>query len=252
MSTLGTLAPAADTELFADTLSCELRLPAGFHVTADPGSHATAETLLRSLGQVEDLRSEDSSEERGELPLLVQRMDAKLDLILALIGRLVRQSDTPWRWARCIGRCAASGWPARTRTRPARLAAFCCSRRTGFLNCYNCLPTSWRAQAMVNSTGCGYALPHWGPVCRTPWNVICFVCIAVRSPTPVASAEPMVGAQAPRRLRCPLQKKVSSPPCESSSSTITPLFALACRGCCRPFPASMWSAKRAMRNKPWT
>lgn len=91
MSTLGTLAPAADTELFADTLSCELRLPAGFHVTADPGSHATAETLLRSLGQVEDLRSEDSSEERGELPLLVQRMDAKLDLILALIGRLVRQ-----------------------------------------------------------------------------------------------------------------------------------------------------------------
>ena len=38
---------------------------------ADPGSHATAETLLRSLGQVEDLRSEDSSEERGELPLLV-------------------------------------------------------------------------------------------------------------------------------------------------------------------------------------
>lgn len=94
MSTLGTLAPAADTELFADTLSCEPRLPAGFHVTADPGSHATAETLLRSLGQVEDLRSEDSSEERGELPLLVQRMDAKLDLILALIGRLVRQSDT--------------------------------------------------------------------------------------------------------------------------------------------------------------
>ncbi|MEG8101614.1 PilZ domain-containing protein, partial [Xanthomonas hortorum] len=34
------------------------------------------------------------SEDRGDMPLLVQRMDAKLDLMLALIGRLVRQADT--------------------------------------------------------------------------------------------------------------------------------------------------------------
>ncbi|QJD67690.1 PilZ domain-containing protein [Xanthomonas campestris pv. badrii] len=94
MSALGTLAPDAEAELFADTLSCQLRLPAGFHAGGDAGAHSAAETLLRSLGQVEDLRSEEASEDRGELPLLVQRMDAKLDLMLALIGRLVRQGDS--------------------------------------------------------------------------------------------------------------------------------------------------------------
>ncbi|MEA5123919.1 PilZ domain-containing protein [Xanthomonas floridensis] len=94
MSAPGTLAPAAEAELFADTLSCEVRLPAGFHAGGDAGAHSAAETLLRSLGQVEDLRSEEASEDRGELPLLVQRMDAKLDLMLALIGRLVRQGDS--------------------------------------------------------------------------------------------------------------------------------------------------------------
>ncbi|MCC4604945.1 PilZ domain-containing protein [Xanthomonas campestris] len=94
MAALGTLAPAAEAELFADTLSCQLRLPAGFHAGGDAGAQSAAETLLRSLGQVEDLRSEEASEDRGELPLLVQRMDAKLDLMLALIGRLVRQGDS--------------------------------------------------------------------------------------------------------------------------------------------------------------
>ncbi|MBB3805103.1 hypothetical protein FHT03_001782 [Xanthomonas arboricola] len=94
MSALGTLAPAAEAELFADMLSCELRLPAGFRAGGDAGAHSAAETLLRSLGQVEDLRSEETSEDRGDLPLLVQRMDAKLDLMLALIGRLVRQGDS--------------------------------------------------------------------------------------------------------------------------------------------------------------
>ncbi|MFA0923745.1 PilZ domain-containing protein [Xanthomonas fragariae] len=93
MTALGALAPSADAELFADTLSCQLRLPAGFCAGSDAGSHSAAETLLRSLGQVEDLRSDETSEDRGELPLLVQRMDAKLDLMLALIGRLVRQGE---------------------------------------------------------------------------------------------------------------------------------------------------------------
>ncbi|MCD0245138.1 PilZ domain-containing protein [Xanthomonas melonis] len=93
MSAPGTLAPSAEAALFADTLSCQLRLPAGFRAGADAGAHSAAEALLRSLGQVEDLRSEEAGEDRGELPLLVQRMDAKLDLMLALIGRLVRQGD---------------------------------------------------------------------------------------------------------------------------------------------------------------
>ncbi|TQT37040.1 PilZ domain-containing protein, partial [Xanthomonas perforans] len=56
MSALGTLAPSADAELFADTLSCQLQLPAGFRAGSDAGAHSAAETLLRSLCQGEDLR----------------------------------------------------------------------------------------------------------------------------------------------------------------------------------------------------
>lgn len=95
----------AESQLFDDALSCELLQPAEFRAGSGGGRQAAAESLLRALGQIEDLRSEDSTEERGELPLMVQRMDAKLDLLLALIGRLVRQGEDfpalrPVRWSR--------------------------------------------------------------------------------------------------------------------------------------------------------
>ena len=96
---------AAESELFEQTLSCELSLPAEFHLGSAQVRQGAAEALLRGLAQIEDLRSEDSHEERGELPLIVQRMDAKLDLMLALLGRLGRQSQEapalrPVRWSR--------------------------------------------------------------------------------------------------------------------------------------------------------
>ena len=98
-------AQAAEAGLFGDGLSCEALLPAGFVPGHGHGRLPQAEALLRGLAQVEDLRSEDSSEEkRGELPLLAQRMDAKLDLMLVMIGRLLRQNDQaqptrPVRWS---------------------------------------------------------------------------------------------------------------------------------------------------------
>lgn len=90
-------AQAAEAGLFAETLSCAAMLPADFHAgAASPGRLPQAEALLLGLAQVEDLRGEDGSEEkRGELPMLVQRMDAKLDLMLVLLGRLARQSMDP-------------------------------------------------------------------------------------------------------------------------------------------------------------
>jgi hypothetical protein len=96
---------AAESQLFDETLSCELSLPAEFRVGSTHGRQAAAEALLRGLAQVEELRSDDGHEERGELPLLVQRMDAKLDLMLALLGRLARQAHAelplrPVRWSR--------------------------------------------------------------------------------------------------------------------------------------------------------
>ncbi|AKC87990.1 PilZ domain-containing protein [Pseudoxanthomonas suwonensis] len=89
-------AQAAEAGLFEETLSCEAVLPACFIPDGGHGRLPQAETLLRGLAQVEDLRSDETGEEkRGELPLLAQRMDAKLDLMLVLLGRLVRQSERP-------------------------------------------------------------------------------------------------------------------------------------------------------------
>lgn len=95
----------AETELFQDTLSCELALPADFRVGNGVGRFSAGEALLRGLAQVEDMRSDDGNEERGELPLQLQRMDAKLDLMLVLLGRLARQNEDalplrPLRWSR--------------------------------------------------------------------------------------------------------------------------------------------------------
>ncbi|MEE7559405.1 PilZ domain-containing protein, partial [Xanthomonas sp. Kuri4-2] len=95
----------AESELFDGALSCELLQPAEFRLGNMPGGVAPAETLLRGLAQIEDLRSEDSKEERGDLPLMVQRMEAKLDLMLLLLGRLARQAGDalplrPVRWSR--------------------------------------------------------------------------------------------------------------------------------------------------------
>lgn len=100
-------AEAAEAALFDDTLVCDVLLPAGFSTRATAAIRlAQAETLLKGLAQIEDLRSEEGAEEkRGELPLLAQRMDAKLDLVLVLLGRLVRQNSEQLpvrsvRWSR--------------------------------------------------------------------------------------------------------------------------------------------------------
>lgn len=98
-------ADGVETALFDETLACDAILPAGFVPGTGAGQLQQAEALLRGLAQVEDLRGEDSGEEkRGELPQLAQRMDAKLDLLLVLLGRLVRQSAhalpaQPLRWS---------------------------------------------------------------------------------------------------------------------------------------------------------
>lgn len=89
-------AEAAEQGLFGDVLVCDAVLPASF-LPGVVARTAQAGALLAGLAQVEDLRGGDeaSEEKRGELPLLAQRMDAKLDLVLVLLGRLVRQACPP-------------------------------------------------------------------------------------------------------------------------------------------------------------
>jgi len=93
----------ADEILFGDRLDCSLTLPVTVTAGAGPGRQSQAITLLHGLAQIEDLRKDDGGEEHGDLPLLAQRMDAKLDLILALVGRLAMQADglpeCPLRWS---------------------------------------------------------------------------------------------------------------------------------------------------------
>ena len=96
----------AESALFDETLVCDLALPAEFILGSGTGRARpmAAEQLLRSIALVEDSRAEDK-DERGESTLAVQRVEAKLDLVLTLLGRLARQdAETlplrPLRWSR--------------------------------------------------------------------------------------------------------------------------------------------------------
>ncbi|KAF1017203.1 MAG: hypothetical protein GAK31_00462 [Stenotrophomonas maltophilia] len=99
-----TLHHPAESELFDETLSCELPLPAEFLAGSQPGRTSAAEGLLRSVALVEDSRGEDHDDRDGN-SLQLQRLEAKLDLAMVLLGRLVRQQGNdlplrPVRWSR--------------------------------------------------------------------------------------------------------------------------------------------------------
>jgi len=96
----------AETELFADTLSCDVALPASFEAGSTVIHPGAAEMLLRSVALVEDSRTTEDGEERSDASLQAQRLEARMDLVLVLLGRLLRQSDAtalplrPLRWSR--------------------------------------------------------------------------------------------------------------------------------------------------------
>lgn len=87
--------------LFTDALVCEELRPASFRVGAlEPTESRTAllaaEGLLRALAVVEDQRGE-GADENGEKNQALQRIEAKLDLLTALIANLhsVRDRQDP-------------------------------------------------------------------------------------------------------------------------------------------------------------
>ena len=94
----------AETELFADTLSCDVALPAEFVLGSSAPPAQAAEGLLRSLALVEDSRGAEDNEERNETNQQIQRLEARLDLALMMLGKLLRQSTPalplrPLRWS---------------------------------------------------------------------------------------------------------------------------------------------------------
>lgn len=106
---------AAEQRLFGDALSCEVELPLELVVSDGRGRQAQAASLLGSLARLEDLRKDDG-EDHGDLPLLAQRMDAKLDLILALLGHVAQRANPmplrEVRWSRHGLRLDVDGGPA--------------------------------------------------------------------------------------------------------------------------------------------
>lgn len=95
----------AETGLFADTLVCDITLPATFEAGARVRRPGNTEMLLRSVALVEDSRGGDEGEERVDSSAQLQRLEARLDLALVMLGRLLQQSapalpPCPLRWSR--------------------------------------------------------------------------------------------------------------------------------------------------------
>ena len=107
----------AEAELFADVLTCEAWLPAGWRGGDRQLPPAAGEALLRSIATAEDARSSDEGDERNELPQAFQRLEAKVDLMLNLIGRLARQQ------ADALGNLLYAQLQLQDRLRDARDAA---------------------------------------------------------------------------------------------------------------------------------
>jgi hypothetical protein len=85
----------AERTLFADALTCTYDVPAALRSNAPDSvslERATehAETVLRSLALIEDSPHEEADEHGGKEPAL-QRLDAKLNLVLETLAGLLRR-----------------------------------------------------------------------------------------------------------------------------------------------------------------
>jgi len=90
------LSAEAETDLFDNILSCESWLPAAFVPGAGPGRLNHAQALLHSLGLIEDHSLDDNQGERDDpSSVITQRLEAKLDLSMQLLGRLLEQIAPP-------------------------------------------------------------------------------------------------------------------------------------------------------------
>jgi len=84
----------AERALFEGVLTCDTVLPARFEAGDRPLLQAQSQALLQGLAVAEDVRGDDP-ENRKETTPAQQRIEAKLDLALSLLGRLARQHEGP-------------------------------------------------------------------------------------------------------------------------------------------------------------
>jgi len=106
----------AEHELFGQALTCHAVLPVQFLAGDRPLMQQQAEAMLHGLAVAEDSRAEDP-DDHGEVPQSMQRLEAKLDLVLSLLGKLASQQASPLpvrplRWSHLglrVDAAAASG-----------------------------------------------------------------------------------------------------------------------------------------------
>lgn len=107
----------ADRALFGDALACTQQRPAAFVPgTLDaPASNALclrAEAFLQSVAAIEDSRV-DEPEEHGAAGLALHRIEARLDLLTALVARLAQRDGgdawQPVRWSALGAHLPAAG-----------------------------------------------------------------------------------------------------------------------------------------------
>ena len=89
---------AARASLFGDSIACDESRPAALLPAAPEGSRrravlGRAEALMRALALVEDGRPEET-DEHGQSDPAVRRLEAKVDLLVNLVGTLL-QRDQP-------------------------------------------------------------------------------------------------------------------------------------------------------------
>ena len=93
----------AEHVLFDGALTCDVVLPARVEAGARVVMQASSEALLKGLAVAEDMRGDDPDERKEATPTQ-QRIEAKLDLVLSLLGRLARRHEgapppTALRWS---------------------------------------------------------------------------------------------------------------------------------------------------------
>lgn len=99
---------AADARLFGDALACDEYRPAAFVAADIPAAVAQAEclradALLQSIAQIEDSRGAEDEADRSPQALALARIEARLDLLTALVAQLVQRDGgdprRPLHWS---------------------------------------------------------------------------------------------------------------------------------------------------------
>jgi len=124
-------------------LTCDTVLPARFEAGDRPLLQAQSQALLQGLAVAEDVRGDDP-ENRKETTPAQQRIEAKLDLALSLLGRLARQHEGPLRLVRLRWSAAGCAAPPRQPSPRTSPASSPCNRPNGWATASNCPCACWR------------------------------------------------------------------------------------------------------------